>query len=342
METLSFDKPCQGSTIQRILKSNSIYNYLDKSINLFIVPFYEIKNRKYLVGFLPWFKDLYIVWKLIMKIKKADYDAIYVNVNEELDGLLLKLLKWLKFKNIIIAYHEVVECHTDSPRLKQVVKDTVGLGFPIVTYSQHTRQQLKELTDNKYNIHTIYFGPFETFRLFNTDTPIVKDPYILFIGSILPYKGLDFLYNTVSKELPSLQYRVVVAGRGKDPVLEKMVDDKKFFLINRYLSDEEFANLTRHARCVICPYKAGSQSGVTHVSMVYGTPVIATHAGAFEEYIEEGKNGWIVNYGDTKHLAELIKKVTRTDHDHFFFVPSHLNWGNIAKQVEDLCTEIRK
>ena len=161
---------------------------------------------------------------------------------------------------------------------------------------------------------------------------MIEEPYILYIGSILPYKGLPFLYKTICEYFKIPSFKVVVAGSGKDSVLNDIRNDKRFVLINKYVSDEDFANLIRYTKCVICPYVSGSQSGIPQSAMVFGTPVVATKVGAFPEFIEEGKNGYLVDYGDTKGMAMAISKIL----DGKFlqgFVPEHLKWDNIAKQV---------
>lgn len=333
IETLTFDHPVHGSEIETLRKDNEIYRYLNKESNIFITPYHLVRNRRYLIGFWPWLKNLHIFKQLLKLIGKKKYDFIYIIVNEEHDAVICTMLKRQGFRNVVVAYHEVVECHTAAKRLKASVASTINLGYPIITYSKHTQQELAELAGRK-DFHVIYFGPFETFRLFDQKQPIISSPYVLFIGSIQPYKGLSFLYDTVCQELPNPDYKIVVAGGGCDPVLSKMQQDNRFVVINRRLTDAEFANLTRYARCIVCPYKAGSQSGITHVAMVFGTPVIATRVAAFEEFIEEGGNGWLVNYGDSKYLATLLNDVASKQKSAGSpHVPQKLQWQNIVQTL---------
>ena len=65
---------------------------------------------------------------------------------------------------------------------------------------------------------------------------------------------------------------------------------------------------------------------------MFGTPVIATKVGAFEEFIEQGENGMLVDYGDTRALAECISYY-ENEHNANFFVPEKLKWKNIAKKA---------
>ena len=337
-ETLRFDKPIHGPKIQQISKENQIYSYLKSTSNIYLAPYSLVRYRKYLVGFIPYFRNILLLKNIVSKLKKGKYDSIYVIVHEEHDAILCKFLKNNIFHNVFIAYHEVVESHVEKPRLKRVVEDTIKLDYPIITYSRHTQEILQKLS-GKTDVHVTYFGPFEAYRLFDTANPLIGEPYILYIGSILPYKGLPFLYKTISERFLSPSFKVVIAGSGIDSTLDKIRCDNRFLLINKYVSDTDFANLIRYAKCVICPYVSGSQSGITQSAMVYGTPVIATNVGAFPEFVEDGKNGYLVNYGNTEELMAAITKVLDGQFLHGF-VPDHLKWNNIAKHVEEILSRI--
>lgn len=340
LETLEFDAPVSGSRISTLSKSNHIHQYLNQNININIVPFYTVRNRKYLIGYIPYFKNLFIINKLLKIIESRKYDFIYIIVNEEHDAILAKELKRRGYQNGIIAYHEVVKNHIGEQNLKDVVLETLKLGYPIICHSNHTREALLKLIDKESlhstNVHTIYFGPFETYQLYDTSERIIKDRYILFIGSIQPYKGLSFLYDTIKQHGIADDIKVVVAGSGYDACLDNMRNDKRFIVINRFLSNSEFANLTRYAECIICPYVSGSQSGITHTAFVYGTPVIATKVGAFPEFLEDGKNGYLIDYGDETALSSAINKIIYKGPITKDFIPEHLTWEDIVGKLENL------
>lgn len=340
-ETLIYDKAVRGGIIQKISKSNRIYNYLDISSNIYLIPYYSINKKKYIEACLSLLKNQWIVYKTIIKIKRKKYDVIYIIVHEKLDYLLCKWLKKLGFKNIIIAYHEVLQRHIGNQELKVVVKKTLKFGYPIVTYSKHTKAVLQKATLNS-DIHTIYYGPFETYKLFNTDQRLIQEEYILFIGHINYYKGLPFLYETIEEYGIHSQYKVVVAGKGNDKVIEKIKKDKRFILMNHFLEDSEFANLVRYAKCVVCPYVAGSQSGITHVSLIYGTPVIATKVAAFQEFIEDERTGFLVDYGDKKQLASAINKIILNNQQKTFYIPLKLRWSSIVDEFESYTRRIHQ
>jgi len=335
VETMPYDHPIKGDKIVQLNKSNQIYQYLYAQSDIFLIPYFTVRNRRYLIGFLPYFRNKLIFHKMVSRVLAEKYDAIYLIGNEEHDAIICKALKNRGFKNVFVAYHEVVQDHVENPQLKYSVKQTMNLGYPLITYSKHTMDELRTLSGFK-DINVCYFGPFETYHLFDSDEPLIRGKYVLFIGAILPYKGLSFFYDTVCHQLADLDCRFVVAGKGYDSVIEDIKKNNRFVLLNRYLTETEFANLVRFASCIVCPYVAGSQSGITQTAMVYGTPVVATKVGAFPEFIEDGKNGYLVDYGDEMQLVTAIKKVVVEKEYVPAYVPKQLNWEIIAQQVEDL------
>ena len=230
----------------------------------------------------------------------------------------------------------MVENHIGVPKIKKVVQRTQTLGYPIIVHSDNVKQLLYEHTGNN-KIYKIPFGPMETYTLYDNDYPMIKESYILYIGNIHPYKGLSFMYDALEKYGDNINYKVVVAGKGYDPVIEKMKLNQNYIIINKYLSDKEFSNLIKYAKCTICPYIAGSQSGIPSVARLYGTPVIATRTAAFAEYIEDGVNGLLVDFGDEKQLACAIEQVIKSTENEYSRIPEKLKWDIIINNFEIIC-----
>ena len=57
-------------------------------------------------------------------------------------------------------------------------------------------------------------------------------------------------------------------------------------------------------------------------------------SGAFPEFIEEGKNGFLVDYGNKMQLADAIKRVVDEKEYDDMFVPQQLNWDGIVSEME--------
>jgi glycosyltransferase involved in cell wall biosynthesis len=56
----------------------------------------------------------------------------------------------------------------------------------------------------------------------------------------------------------------------------------------------------------VLPYRAGTQSGVTHVAYALGSPVIATRVGGLTESVREGETGLTCPPEDPGALAAAL------------------------------------
>jgi glycosyltransferase involved in cell wall biosynthesis len=63
------------------------------------------------------------------------------------------------------------------------------------------------------------------------------------------------------------------------------------------------------ARVVVLPYLTASQSGVAHLAMTFGRPVVASDVGDLPEVVIDGTNGLIVPPGDPAALAQALERL---------------------------------
>ena len=132
----------------------------------------------------------------------------------------------------------------------------------------------------------------------------------LFFGYVRHYKGLDTLltaWKRVRAERPGAT--LVVAGEfyEKPDAYEALaLEAGGVRLLNRYIADDEVEALFRAADVTVLPYRAGTQSGVTHVAYALGSPVIATNVGGITETVREGETGLTCPPEDPAALASTI------------------------------------
>src|ERR1051325_1211884 len=77
-------------------------------------------------------------------------------------------------------------------------------------------------------------------------------------------------------------------------------------ILDRYIADDEVEALFRATDVTVLPYRAGTQSGVTHVAYALGSPVIATRVGGIGETVEEGETGLTCPPDDPDALARSL------------------------------------
>lgn len=268
-------------------------------------PFHSIPVLRSILGV---FRDFYIR-KAARQINEKNYDYVYFIVqywNEE----FLEMIKVIK-SPIAIALHEVVNhFNPDYRNTPKLIDYCFKNKIDIVVFSENSRNDLlKYRNADSSRVHIIPFGVFETFPLCVNNVKMdLPEKYILFYGCIKPYKGLDLLYKAVS-QIPIAQMKgvkIVVAGAGSDPYLEKIASDERFVLIHRFLLNDEIPYLISHSMAVVCPYHSMSQSGIPQTVYSFAKPLIASELPSFCDVIDDMQNGLLFEKDNSQELSEKI------------------------------------
>lgn len=328
-------------------KAEDLYSYMaSKHFNLYClstprpferVPFLRniLKNiRKY------FFKNI------CSELNNREYYAINL-IGRQDSKMFIWFYKYLNCRSIITSLHEV--CNHNNPDFKnpsELLNYLFAHKKEIVVHSQKSKADILSFNNvNEKYIHHINFGLFESYlKITPKNIDNLPQKYILFYGSINPYKGLSVLYNAIYYN-PEFFHDVkfVVAGKGSDPVLERIKSDDKFFLINHFLSNEELVELIQKAHFVVCPYITVSQSGIPQTTFVFNKPIIASNIGSFQEIITHGVNGYLFNAGDMYDLSNLMndmindqekyKEITENIRNFENLHPSY-SWDYISSKYE--------
>ncbi len=141
---------------------------------------------------------------------------------------------------------------------------------------------------------------------------------VIYVGRLLPHKGLDVLLNAVDDSVP-----VRIYGRAYDAAYRSRLQDlarEKNVVFHDSASDAEIAEAYRTARVSVLPSVYRSIDGATHrwpellgltliEAMASGTPVIASRVGGMPEIVQHGVNGYLVEPGNPTELGARIREV---------------------------------
>ena len=168
----------------------------------------------------------------------------------------------------------------------------------------------------KRKIYSSRLGIYDSIVNLNVPSCTSVHPYILYFGSINPYKGLEYLLQAmviVNKTIPKL--KLIIAGHGKiDFDVSQYQNLDCIEWRNRYINNFELKNLVINALFSVCPYVSATQSGVVQTSFALGCPVLATDVGALAEYVKDNLFGKIVPPKDCNVLANAIIELYNNPH----------------------------
>lgn len=134
----------------------------------------------------------------------------------------------------------------------------------------------------------------------------------LSFGHIRQYKRIDMLIEAAQMlyEDTLIKFKVTIAGNC--PSWGEYVNRIKypdiFDLYIGYVDDNEVAGLFANADYLVLPYQDLAQSGAITVAFNYSVPVITSDIPQFQEFVEEGRNGFMFKSKDANALKEVMKR----------------------------------
>ena len=145
---------------------------------------------------------------------------------------------------------------------------------------------------------------------------VVRNGTPLFVGRILPHKGIGGLIDALPAGMP-----LDVIGPASDRVTLEQLKRQTVGKAVRFrhdCGDAELVEAYRRALCVVLPSVYRTPDG--HVSSVpellgqtllegmsCGTPVICTRVASMPEIVEDGKTGFVVEPGDRDGLRARLE-----------------------------------
>jgi glycosyltransferase involved in cell wall biosynthesis len=168
--------------------------------------------------------------------------------------------------------------------------------------------------ESRVNARVIY-GGVDTARF----SPLEGTPrgrHALFVGRILPHKGVDDLVDAIESG-----DELTIAGPAPDPAYVERLRHRGAvgaITFKHGLGDAALVDEYRRAACVVLPSvyrdRAGGETRVPELlgqtlleAMACGTPVICTRVASLPEVVEEGVTGLIVPPNDPAALRAAIR-----------------------------------
>jgi glycosyltransferase involved in cell wall biosynthesis len=144
--------------------------------------------------------------------------------------------------------------------------------------------------------------------------PVPEDARVLFVGVLERYKnveGLAAAWRLVSAAVPGAELQLVGQGTLTSVAEELARGGARW---DRRLEPPELARALDEARALLLPSASEGLPRVAIEAFARGRAVIGTRAGGIPDIVEDGVNGFLVDFGDTAGLAHAIERIV-TDHE---------------------------
>lgn len=185
-----------------------------------------------------------------------------------------------------------------------------------VTHTSELAEQLRE-AGLKQPSEVIEHPVYSDFPSAQGSLPRERKLELLCFGLVRNYKGVDIALRSLARS--GLEdVRLTVAGEIWDDgeQLRRLANSSalagKVELIDRYVSDQEAAELFARCDAVLAPYRSVTGSGVAAMARHYARPLIASDLPGLAKSVSQDQSGWLFDAGNEAALADLLRsEVTR-------------------------------
>ncbi len=136
--------------------------------------------------------------------------------------------------------------------------------------------------------------------------------YTVSVGRLIKRKGFDFLIRGIAAVEDQNVHALIVGEGPERPALEALALElgvtDRVHLLGAVSEEKKFQYLSNANVYVLSSVHEGFGI-VLQEAMQVGLPIISTDNGGQRDLIEEGKNGFLVGFGDTRGLSDKIKKL---------------------------------
>ena len=200
-----------------------------------------------------------------------------------------------------------------------VVKYALRKADLITCDGENMKEAMTKLGADSQKINIIYFGidtqkfsPKQRSEKLREELGISNSPMIISLRNLEPIYDIESLVKSVPlvlKDIPEAKF--VIAGRGsREAELKRLAKSigvlDSIMFIGMIPNDELPQYLTSADIYVSTSLSDAGLAASTGEAMACGLPVIITDFGVNREWVEDGKNGFIIPLKNPKALAEKI------------------------------------
>ena len=241
-----------------------------------------------------------------------------------------RALNFLRSADVIHCHQRYIVMSSSAAALARLtgkrvfVSDLGGGGWDISRYTStenwfhghlHISQYSRKISNQEFNVraHVIMGGV--DIEKFSPHAAVPKNGTVVFVGRILPHKGVNDLVNALPEGM-----RLEVIGQPYDPRffadLQSIAAGKNI-VFRHAANDDDLVDAYRSALCVVLPsvYRTiyGDRTSVPELlgqtlleGMACGTPAICTDVASMPEVVENETTGFVVPPNDPASLGAKL------------------------------------
>ena len=249
---------------------------------------------------------LLFVRTLVQRPKIINYSLLSVLYVPE--KLYLRAVKILGFSKIMFTCHDVIPFGQVNESILNHRKQILGMSDYYLVHNESSKKELMNtvgIAEERIKIHSF---PIMDLRKMKFELKEDKKYDFLFQGVLREEKGLDVLLDAWMRFHENYpEAKLLIAGYGS----KDSIDWQKYSNVNicfdlQYLNDYQYCKNIASSRCMVLPYKRGTNSGIPSSSISLGCEVIASDIPMFKN-----NNLILSSYlFDSENIEDLYKVLT--------------------------------
>lgn len=265
------------------------------------------------------------VFSTITQIYKFDPDVVH-SQSTNLGLLFTLILCRLLFNFKLVLTPHSSKSHFERPVYERFQTRIYNLFDGIIWHTEQDKERMAKtgvstaqavIEHGNYSFYTDY-GTEITQAAAREQLGIGESTHVfLFFGYLRQDKRLDLLLESFAQlqDTQSADTTLLIAGQSIDDDLTEsyldLIDEHDLSEHVQthigFVENEDVPIYFEAADTLVTPYDTISESGVVHIGLAFGLPVIATDVEGFAETFEEGKNGLLVPPDSQSRLTDAME-----------------------------------
>jgi len=292
-------------------------------------------------------------------ILTSDFDILHVHGI----GFFSDAMPLVKFKNnkkVVLSTHGGIFHTKTMMPLKNIYFNSMGkiagkFSDKIIAVSDQDKKFMQKITDKRKIVRIgngIYWKKFSKIKRHVNE--VGSGGNLIFIGRIAKNKRIDRALNVIKKikeSFPSVRFFVVGDDWGEKSNLmhlAKKYGIKENVIFTGGVTEKKLTSYLSKSDIFLLPSEYEGFGISALVAMAAGLPVVANKIDTMKELINDGKNGFLVNYENREEVAKVLKKLLmgkklRVKIGERARIDSKIyDWKNIVGMLEKTYKEVLK
>lgn len=301
--------------------------------------------------------------KVIAHMHRFPTDIVQV---ENRPQFVLQMRQAFPQTRLVLTLHSLTYLHPSLIRQSQL-EQIFGACDAIVVNSDFLKREVQALSSrHAHKVKRIHLGvdlhkfqPIDSANAIRdhmrAKLQLGNKPTVLFIGRLIPQKGLHMLLHAMEQVCQKVPHAILVvvgsAFNGSHIDTAYVKRQKNHPLCSQgnvrftsFVPPQQIPSYYTIADVFVTPSIGKEAFGLVNIeAMACGLPVVAHNAGGISETVEHNKTGYLSQSGDVQALADNITRLLIDHKKCEAFgkagrrkVETHFTWENVAANYKDL------